>query len=46
MVQFESFKIFKDQERVKWGNKWVKTHGPWGKEKRWYHEFGIWDKPL
>ena len=34
MVQVESLYILKDQERVKWGNKWVKTNGPSGKARR------------
>ena len=43
MVQVESLYILKDQERVKWGNKWVKTHGLGEKARRGYHEFGRWE---
>ena len=31
--------ILKDQERVKLGNKRIKTHEPWGKARRGYQEF-------
>ena len=46
MVEIESLWILKDQEIAKWGNKWVKTHRPWEKEKRGYHEFGIWEMTI
>ena len=46
MMQIESLYILKDQERVKWINKWGKTHGPWGKARWGYHEFGRWEMAI
>ena len=31
---------------VEWGNKCVKSHGPWGKARRGYHEFGRWEMTI
>ena len=31
---------------AKWGNKWVKTGGPWKKARQWYCEFGIWEMTI
>ena len=36
---------------VKWGNKQVKTHGPWGKARQEYHELEdeklpLWSKKI
>ena len=36
---------------VKWGNKQVKTHGPWGKARQEYHELEdeklpLWSKKM
>ena len=45
------FRFWKIKKMVKWGNKQVKTHGPWGKARQEYHELEdeklpLWSKKM